>query len=59
MRARLRERISKELPFTLQSNMNTGNKMLESFDVLSISEWNEHSIYGKYPCLPIKQQLEN
>ena len=54
MRARLRERISKELPFRLQSNMNTGNNLLLSFDVLSIAEWNAHPIYGNFPCIPIE-----
>jgi len=55
MRARLKIRIAKELPFLLQSNMATGINLLEEFDVLSISEWNAHPMYGNYPCLPVAQ----
>lgn len=53
MRARLRDRISKELPFLLQSNMDTGVNLLRGFDVLSIAEWNAHPLYGNFPCLPV------
>ena len=55
MRARLRDRIAKELPFVLQSNMATGRNLLEEFEVLSIAEWNAHPLYGNYPCLPVEQ----
>ena len=55
MRARLRGKIAKELPFVLQSNMATGINLLEEFDVLSIAEWNAHPLYGNYPCLPVAQ----
>lgn len=55
MRARLRERIAKELPFVLQCKMATGINILEEFEVLSISEWNAHPLYGNYPCLPVAQ----
>ena len=44
-------RIAQELPFSLQANMNTGVKLLEDMDVLSIAEWNKHHIYSKYPII--------
>lgn len=55
MRARLRGRIAKELPFALQSNMATGITLLEGFEVLSIAEWNAHPVYSNYPCVPTEQ----
>ena len=58
MRARLRERIAKELPFALQRNMATGMNLLEGFEVLSIAEWNAHPVYGNYPCLPVLPHLQ-
>lgn len=53
MRKRLRERMKTQLPFTLQQNMNTGIKLIEKVDVVSIKEWNEDSTYGKYPFVKI------
>jgi len=53
MRLRLRDRVMKELPFSLQTNMNTGIRMLDECQVLSIAEWNAHPKYGLYPCTPV------
>ena len=53
MRKRLRDRMKTQLPFTLQQNMNTGIKLIEKVNVLSIKEWNEDSTYGKYPFVKI------
>lgn len=55
MRLRLRDRIIKELPFSLQNNMNTGIRMLDECQVLSIAEWNAHPKYGLYPCIPVNR----
>jgi len=55
MRARLRERISKELPFELQKNIGMGRRLIEDVDVLSIEEWNRHEQYGKFPFVKISE----
>ncbi|MBO5485908.1 MAG: hypothetical protein J5988_03105 [Eubacterium sp.] len=45
------------LPFALQNNVNTGIKLIDKVDVVSIKEWNENSTYGRYPFirLDVKQ----
>lgn len=48
-RLRLRERIRKGLPFKLQENYD--KKLIAGFEVLSIKEWNENEVYGKYPIV--------
>ena len=42
----LRNRIKLLLPFQLQLG---GNKLIESVEVLSVSEWNASERYGNYP----------
>lgn len=44
----LRNEIGRKLPIKLQQNMNTGIKLIESFDIFTIAEWNE-----AYPDFPI------
>lgn len=56
MRPRLRERVSKELPFVLQKNIGSENRLIESFDVLSIAEWNAHESYGRFPFLKLNAE---
>ena len=53
MRLRLRDRIAKELPFALQMNMNTGKKLIDGLDVLSIAEWNSHERYSLFPICEV------
>lgn len=53
MRKRLRDKMKTLLPFALQQNMDTGIKLIEKVDVVSIKEWNEDSTYGKYPFVKI------
>lgn len=53
MRSRLRDRISKELPFALQNNIGGNIRLIESIDVLSISEWNAHDRFGKFPFVKL------
>ena len=48
-RRRLRNRIRRELPFVLPDILGTEEKLIESMDVLSIDEWNNHPLYGRYP----------
>lgn len=55
MRKRLRDKMKTLLPFELQKNMNTGVRLIEKVDVLSIEEWNQHDEYGKYPFVKVKQ----
>lgn len=49
-RKALRNRIVKKLPFQLQKELSKTVKLIESFDVLSIAEWND-----KYPDFPINR----
>lgn len=53
-RKRLRNRLKKELPFSLQDMIGNGKKLIEQVEVLSIDEWNTDSEYGNFP---IKQIL--
>lgn len=55
MRKRLRDRMKTQLPFALQNNMNTGIKLIDRVDVVSINEWNENSTYGKYPFVRLEE----
>lgn len=56
MRKRLRDRMKTQLPFALQQNINTGIKLIDKVDVVSIREWNEDSTYGKYPFVKIDRE---
>ena len=53
MRKRLRNYIKKTLPFELQKQLNAGKKLIETFDIVSIDEWNRDNLYGQFPCLPV------
>lgn len=53
MRARLRERLTKGLPFQLQADMNTGVKLIDEVGVFSISEWNNDPEYGAFPFVKL------
>lgn len=46
----IREKIAKLLPFRLQDSMDTGISIIDSFNVLSIKEWNE-----SFPDFPIRK----
>ena len=54
MRKRLRGRMKTLLPFSLQESLDTGIKMIDKVDVMSIAEWNNDDIYGKYPFVKLK-----
>ena len=56
MRKMLRNKIMKQLPFQLQTSLATKNKLIESFEVLSIAEWNEK--YKQYPMSEVKEKLQ-
>ncbi len=49
MRARCKEKLASKLPFRLQQQLNTSIRLIESVDVLSMQEWNQHERYGDYP----------
>lgn len=55
MRKRLRDRMKVQLPFALQDKMNTGIKLIDKVDVMSIEEWNADNTYGKYPFIKIRE----
>ena len=55
LRSRLRERLKKELPFKLQNDLNTGFKLIEDVEVLSIAEWNSHPEYKDYPFVNLSE----
>ena len=44
-----------QIPFDLQEKLNTGIKLINKVDVLSIEEWNMHDEYGKYPLIKIEE----
>lgn len=54
-RKALRNRLKKRLPFGLQDRVGTGIKLIESVNVVNISEWNENAIYGQFPIKPVAQ----
>lgn len=49
----LKNRIRKGLPFQLQSSSEI--KLIESFDVLSIKEWNESESFRAFPIIALEQ----
>lgn len=53
-RKRLRNRMKQILPFELQNNIETGKKLIENVEVLSIEEWNAHEEYGRYPITEVR-----
>ena len=58
-RRRLRNRLKKDLPFQLQENIGKGRKLIEAVDVVSLAEWNENEIYGKYPISLVKTESKS
>lgn len=54
MRKRIRNRIADLLPFKLQTLPEIKVEMIHDFEVLSISEWNEHTQYRVFPITPVK-----
>ena len=58
MRKRLRDRLVRELPFQLQEIINSGVKLIEGVDVLSIEEWNNHPKYGAFPLKPVNELVK-
>ena len=52
----LRNKIMKQLPFQLQTSLSDKVKLIESFDVLSIAEWNEK--YTQYPINKVETTEE-
>ena len=53
MRLRLKERLSRELPFQLQTQLNTGIRLIDGVEVFSIREWNEQ--YKDYPLVETRK----
>lgn len=51
----LRNRLKDHLPFRLQDRVGTGIKLIESVNVVNISEWNENETYGQFPIKPVPQ----
>lgn len=52
-RSRLRERMSKSLPFALQESYHKGNMLIDNVQVMSIDEWNQDCTYQSYPIIPL------
>jgi len=52
-RKMLRNKIATKLPFKLQENKS--KKIIKSFDVVSISEWNLHAEYSRFPLTMVQQ----
>ena len=49
MRKKLKRNLKSNLPFKLQANLSNEVKIINDLDVLSIDEWNNDPVYGKYP----------
>jgi len=45
----IRNKIEAKLPFVLQKDRNVKQSIIDSFDVLSINEWNTSPTYSKFP----------
>ena len=52
-RKRLRMRIKKDLPFSLHTVLGIESEVISAFSVLSIQEWNDHELYGRFPFVPV------
>ena len=50
-RKMLRNLIAARLPFKMQKGKK--GRLIEDFEVLSISEWNSHTKYGIFPLSPV------
>lgn len=55
----LRNKLKERLPFKMQQRVNSGVKLIDAVEVLDISEWNNHSVYGKYPIVEMSEQVHN
>lgn len=52
-RKMLRNAIADKLPFKMQQGKQ--GKLIDDFEVLSISEWNGHAEYAAFPLTPVSQ----
>ena len=52
-RRRIRNRIAALLPFRLQLQPEIKIEMIHDFEVLTISEWNSHTLYQAFPITPL------
>lgn len=52
-RGAIRNKIVKQLPFTLQKLPEIKINLIDSFHVLDIKEWNKDSFYGQFPIKEI------
>lgn len=50
----IRNKIIKQLPFRLQADLSDKIKIIESFEVLSIAEWNDR--YGEYRISKLEEK---
>ena len=57
-RKRLRNKLQTGLPFQLQKNLDTGRRLIDSVDVVSIQEWNDNEVFGKYPISEVQNEVE-
>lgn len=48
-RGLIRNKIAVKLPFALQAQPQVKKSLIKEFKVLSISEWNAHPTYSKFP----------
>lgn len=53
MRLKLREAVTRLLPFRLQKLENVKHMMIQDFHVLSVDEWNCHDHFKRYPITRI------
>jgi hypothetical protein len=52
-RGLIRSKIQPKLPFVLQKDPDVKISLIDDFEVLSIDEWNNNSLYGQFPITPL------
>lgn len=50
----VREKIMKLLPFQFQKVLPVSERMIDTFEVLSIEEWNQNEVYKNFPISKIE-----
>lgn len=53
IRKRIRDKLKNKLPFSLQTQLSDSTRMIKEVAVVSIDEWNNDPVYGKYPISPV------
>lgn len=55
----IRNKIKSKLPFELQKCREVKRQMIYSFEVVSLDEWNDDSMYSKFPIRPVEPMKDD